>query len=50
VISAIEDALRPYGVRITRCPVTPALLREMIEAAKERATPALLTRSSSTPR
>jgi aerobic carbon-monoxide dehydrogenase large subunit len=38
VISAIEDALRPYGVRITRCPVTPAMLVEMI------------TRSSSRPR
>jgi carbon-monoxide dehydrogenase large subunit len=36
VISAIEDALRPYGVRITRCPVTPAMLLEMIGRAKER--------------
>ncbi len=36
VISAVEDALRPYGVRITRCPVTPALLREMIERAWDR--------------
>jgi len=34
VISAIEDALRPYGVRITRFPVTPALLLELIERAK----------------
>ncbi len=34
VISAIEDALRPYGVRITRYPVTPALLREWIERAR----------------
>jgi carbon-monoxide dehydrogenase large subunit len=34
VISAIENALRPYGVRITRCPVTPALLVELIESAK----------------
>ena len=34
VISAIEDALRPYGVRITRCPVMPALLLELIEGAK----------------
>jgi aerobic carbon-monoxide dehydrogenase large subunit len=32
VISAIEDALRPYGVRITRYPVTPALVMELIEA------------------
>jgi len=36
VISAIEDALRPYGVRITRCPVTPAILLELIEEAKRR--------------
>ena len=34
VISAVEDALRPYGVRITRCPVTPPLLLELIERAK----------------
>jgi len=40
VISAVEDALRPYGVRITRCPVTPALLREMIEQAWDRGRPA----------
>jgi len=43
VISAIEDALQPYGVRITRCPVTPALLLELIGDAR-------LTRSSSTSR
>lgn len=36
VISAIEDALRPYGVRITRYPVTPPLLRALIETAQER--------------
>jgi len=34
VVSAIEDALRPYGVRITRFPVTPALLVDLIERAK----------------
>jgi len=45
VISAIEDALRPYGVRITRYPVTPALLREMIERAWDRGR---LARSSPT--
>jgi len=36
VISAVEDALRPYGVRITRYPVTPVLLRELIENATRR--------------
>jgi carbon-monoxide dehydrogenase large subunit len=40
VISAVEDALRPYGVRITRYPVTPALLREMIERTPDRGRPA----------
>jgi carbon-monoxide dehydrogenase large subunit len=45
VISAIEDALRPYGVRITRCPMTPALLRELIEQAWDRGR---LARSSPT--
>jgi carbon-monoxide dehydrogenase large subunit len=34
MISAIEDALRLYGVRITRYPVTPALLLELIEGAR----------------
>jgi carbon-monoxide dehydrogenase large subunit len=33
MISAIEDALRPYGVRITRYPMTPALLLELIGSA-----------------
>jgi aerobic carbon-monoxide dehydrogenase large subunit len=33
VISAIEDALRPYGVRITQYPVTPALVVKLIEAS-----------------
>jgi carbon-monoxide dehydrogenase large subunit len=36
VISAIEDALRPFDVRITQIPVTPALLLELIEGAKMR--------------
>jgi len=39
VISAIEDALKPYGVRITRCPVTPPLLVELIEGARDRGRP-----------
>lgn len=34
VISAIEDALRPLGVRIGAVPVTPARLRALIRAAE----------------
>jgi carbon-monoxide dehydrogenase large subunit len=34
VISAIEDALRPYGVRITRYPVTPAQVVELIRGGR----------------
>ncbi len=30
VVSAIEDALQPFGVRITQCPVTPARIVELI--------------------
>jgi carbon-monoxide dehydrogenase large subunit len=32
VISAIEDALQPFGVRIAQTPVTPAKLVELIHA------------------
>jgi hypothetical protein len=34
VISAIEDALQPFGVRISEFPVSPARLFELIERAK----------------
>jgi carbon-monoxide dehydrogenase large subunit len=34
VISAIEDALEPFGVRISEFPVSPARLFELIERAK----------------
>ncbi len=37
IISAIEDALRPLGVRICQAPVSPAELRGMIEAARTNA-------------
>jgi hypothetical protein len=30
VISAIEDALQPFGARIAQSPVTPALLVELM--------------------
>lgn len=36
VIAAIEDALRPLGVRIDSVPVTPARLRALIRAAEAR--------------
>src|SRR5262249_42095579 len=32
IISAIEDALQPFGVRIAQTPVTPARLVELIRA------------------
>jgi carbon-monoxide dehydrogenase large subunit len=33
VVSAIEDALQPYGVRLTRYPVTPAMLLDLMAAS-----------------
>lgn len=33
IIAAIEDALRPLGVRITEHPVSPARIRELVRAA-----------------
>jgi carbon-monoxide dehydrogenase large subunit len=43
VISAIEDALRPYGIRITRYPVTPVLVMELIEASRRAGSRPLLS-------
>lgn len=37
IVSAIEDALRPLGVRITDLPVTPARLLSLIEDARRAA-------------
>lgn len=37
VISAIEDALSPYGIHITDAPITPARLVELIAARKTEA-------------
>jgi carbon-monoxide dehydrogenase large subunit len=34
IASAIEDALRPFGVRITDLPVTPERLLKLIQSAK----------------
>jgi CO/xanthine dehydrogenase Mo-binding subunit len=36
VISAIEDALRPLGVRIDTVPVTPSRLRALIREAEAK--------------
>ena len=36
VASAIEDALRPLGVRIDTLPVTPSRLRALIREAEPR--------------
>jgi carbon-monoxide dehydrogenase large subunit len=37
IVSAIEDALRPFGVRLTDLPVTPARLRALIGSARASA-------------
>jgi carbon-monoxide dehydrogenase large subunit len=37
VISAIEDALSPFGIHIAEAPVTPARLAEMVRAGKSEA-------------
>jgi carbon-monoxide dehydrogenase large subunit len=34
VVNAIEDALQPFGVRITRFPVSPARLLDLIDKAR----------------
>ena len=36
IISAVEDALSPFGIRIAQMPVTPSKLVELIERAKAR--------------
>ena len=37
IVSAIEDALRPFGVRISELPVTPERLRALIAARQNKA-------------
>ncbi len=34
IVSAVEDALAPFGVTIAECPVTPARIVELIEAGE----------------
>jgi hypothetical protein len=36
VVSAVEDALSPFGVHIAQMPITPHKLLEMIAQAKGR--------------
>jgi CO/xanthine dehydrogenase Mo-binding subunit len=36
LVSAIEDALRPLGVKIDTVPVTPSRLRALIRAAEAK--------------
>ena len=33
--SAIEDALKPFGVKIDTLPITPMTIRDMIRAAQQ---------------
>ena len=33
IISAVEDALAPFGVTIAECPITPARIVELIAEA-----------------
>jgi carbon-monoxide dehydrogenase large subunit len=39
IISAIEDALRPFGVRVTEHPVSPARIRQLIKAGLQASPP-----------
>ncbi|MBI2494891.1 MAG: xanthine dehydrogenase family protein molybdopterin-binding subunit [Candidatus Rokubacteria bacterium] len=48
IANAVEDALAPFGVRITETPVTPARIRTLLGAA--RATPDASLRARRTPR
>jgi carbon-monoxide dehydrogenase large subunit len=47
LISAVEDALRPFGVRIAQVPIMPQSLRALIAAAAE-SRPATVVRNSAT--
>jgi carbon-monoxide dehydrogenase large subunit len=37
IMSAIDDALTPWGVRVTAAPVSPVRLLELIEAGARKA-------------
>jgi carbon-monoxide dehydrogenase large subunit len=36
IVSAVEDALSPFGVRIAQMPITPSKLAELIARARVR--------------
>ncbi|MCW2720193.1 hypothetical protein, partial [Pseudonocardia sp.] len=40
IASAVEDALRPYGVRISSSPLSPGLLGDLIADARASASAA----------
>jgi carbon-monoxide dehydrogenase large subunit len=48
IVSAIEDALRPFEVRVTDLPVTPARLHALIQKAASRRTFGGLAASAAT--
>jgi carbon-monoxide dehydrogenase large subunit len=33
IANAVEDALRPFGIKITTAPVTPSLIRSLLSKA-----------------
>ena len=33
IANAVEDALQPFGIKITTAPVTPSLIRSLISSA-----------------
>ena len=35
VVSAVEDALRPFGVQIDEAPILPERICELIDAARQ---------------
>jgi len=35
IVAAVENALSPFGIRITDCPITPQRIIELIQAAQE---------------
>ncbi len=39
VVNAVADALSPFGVRVTRLPVSPARIVALLDEAFERGTP-----------
>ena len=45
IASAVEDALRPLGVHITSCPLSPGLIGDLVAEAQEAARAAEVTES-----